>query len=246
MRWTGWCGYVPVNWMRTRFSAAATAALTRCRYALVLLLVSALPMAGCDGKPAAQQEQTVVKAHGMLQRPQAFRQAFAELKARPELKGHELKVFQYVFFHDDGLVMLKVQNPQHPGQLDHYEYRPAILDQPVPAWDGPHVFARDQDQKELASQLILLDDLPLQALPVADAVMDRQLESLKARHPDKREDLAQADSDRTIYFVVGGRDGEQRWESTLNSLHAWPMNAYRFTFHPDGTFAAVEETSPPH
>lgn len=227
-----------------RFNASATALTRRCHVSL--LLVSAMMMAGCDGKPAAPQEQAVASAHGALQRPQTFRQAFAELKMRPELKGHELKVFQYVFFHDDGLVMLKVQNPRHPGQLDHYEYRPASGDRPAPAWDGPHVFARDQDQKELAPQLIPLDDLPLQALPIADAAMDRQLESLKARHPDKREDLALADSDRTIYFVVGGGDGERRWESRLNDLHVWRMNAYRFTFHPDGTFAAVEETPPPN
>ena len=228
-----------------RFDAIATA-LVRRRYALMLLAVPALLLAGCDGTPPASQEQAVAATHGALQRPQAFRQAFAELKMRPELKGHQLKVFQYVFFHDDGLVMLKVQNPRHPGQLDHYEYRPATGDQPAPAWSGPQVFARDQDQKELAPQLIPLDDLPLQALPITDAAMDRQLESLKARHPDKREDLDQADSDRTIYFVVGGRDGEQRWESRLNNLYVWRMNAYRFAFHPDGTFAAVEETPPPN
>jgi hypothetical protein len=226
-----------------RFSAAT--ALTRRRYALMLLLATALPLAGCGGKPAAPQEQAVARTYDVLQRPQVFRQAFAELKARPELKGHKLKAFQYVFFHDDGLVMLKLQNPRRPGQLDHYEYRPATGDRPVPTWDGPTVFARDQDEKELAPQLIPLDDLPLQALPIADAALDRQLEALKARHPDKREDLAQADSDRSIYFVVGGRDGEQRWESTLNSLYAWQMNAYRFTFHRDGTFDKLEETPPP-
>jgi len=219
--------------------------------AAAALLSAALTLAGCGGGggPPASPVQTRAEApapvHDALQRPQLFGDAFAELKARPELRGHALKVYQYVFFHDDGTVMLTVQNPRHPGQLDHYEYRPASGDRPAPAWDGPQPFARDRDPAELAPQLIRLDALPLQALPVADKALDAQLQRLQTLHPQQRENLALADSDRAIYFVVGGRDGGQRWESAINPLYAWPMSAYRFSFRPDGSFDAVEETPPP-
>lgn len=212
------------------------------RSASALLLAVAFALPGCDGKPAASPEEAPARLHDALQRPQMFRKAFAELKARPELKGQVPKVFQYVFFHDDGLIMLKVQNARNPGQLDHYEYRPAAYDRPTPSWEGPSVFARDRNPEELAPQLVSLDAIPLQALPIADAEMDRQLESLKARHPKRREDLDAADSDRSIHFVVSGPDGAQRWESTLNDLQVWPMSAYRFVFRADGGFDKLEET----
>ncbi|MBN6149889.1 hypothetical protein JR065_06025 [Xanthomonas sp. AmX2] len=234
--------------MPTRCRTQAASLPPRCAAAATLLL-AALTLAGCGGEPAASQAQAQAEApapvHDALQRPQLFRDAFAELKARPELTGRELKVFQYVFFHDDGTVMLKVQNPQRPGQLDHYEYRPAGSGRPTPAWDGPHVFARDRDPAELAPQLIRLDEVPLQALPAVDKALDRHLEGLKALHPEQRENLELADGDRSIYFVVGGSDGERRWESKVNALYAWPMSAYRFGFSPDGSFYILEEIPPP-
>lgn len=234
--------------MRTR-CRTRIAGLPPRRAAATALLSAALILA-CGGEPAAPQAKAQVEApapvHDALRRPQLFRDAFAELKARPELAGHELKVFQYVFFHDDGTVMLKVQNPQRPGQLDHYEYRPAGSNgRPTPAWDGPHVFARDRDPTELAPQLIRLDEVPLQALPAVDETLDRQLEWLKALHPEQRENLELADGDRSIYFVVGGSDGERRWESKVNALYAWPMSAYRVGFSPEGSFYILEEIPPP-
>ncbi|UNK42449.1 hypothetical protein MNO14_16195 [Luteimonas sp. S4-F44] len=57
-----------------------------------------------------------------LHRPAYFRALLAGLAARPELRGHALRLHRFVYFHADGSVLLWVQSPDDPAALLRYTY----------------------------------------------------------------------------------------------------------------------------
>ncbi len=79
-----------------------------------------------------KEEPKVEEPKNLLEDASTLQKAKDALKALPQFEGKELKVFQDIYFYDDGRIKLSLQDPNKPENIDHYEYDEGQWKEPVP------------------------------------------------------------------------------------------------------------------
>lgn len=68
----------------------------------------------------------------LLTNQSALQKAEDALKALPQFSGKDVNVFQTVHFYDDGRIVIELQDPNKPQNVDHYEYKDGKWAEPQP------------------------------------------------------------------------------------------------------------------
>lgn len=71
----------------------------------------------------SKKEEAPVKNENLLTDVALLEQAEAELRAMPKFSGKDIKVFQNVSFYKDGRIMIALQDPAKPENIDEYQFR---------------------------------------------------------------------------------------------------------------------------
>lgn len=119
-----------------------------------------------------------------------LRQAEHSLRELPRFKGREIVVHRSAHFYEDGRIILNIQDPSNPGNIDQYTYKNDEWQNPVPV----RIIRSDKLEEHLAS----LDKAPF--------------ERANKVHNIIRQKLKEINSDQihmTVYFVP--YKGSVRW-----------------------------------
>ncbi|WP_337243446.1 hypothetical protein [Luteimonas sp. gir] len=207
----------------------------------VAAIALACLLAACDRPSAAPPPPAPVHATkpDHLHRPAYFRALLAELAARPELRGHALRLHRFVYLYADGSALLWLQSPNDPAALLRYTYGDAY---PAPGmrWEAVEA-GREASPSVLEPDLLDLAALPLEGLPVAAAAADAQLHRMRAEaSDDAASQHALATGLDSLYYVIGRADGGPGWRADVNPIPMRCERTWRFHFAPDGALREVE------
>lgn len=92
---------------------------------IVLIVLSA-----CGGSKNGNDNQKGTQ--DLLSDESTLKQAQESLKNMPTHKGKEIQVFQDVSIYNDGRIMINIQDPEKPENIDHYEYKNGKWSEPEP------------------------------------------------------------------------------------------------------------------
>jgi hypothetical protein len=71
-------------------------------------------------------------SNNILSDANALKSAEESLRNLPNLKGKEIRVFQDIHFYDDGRIMLDIQDPDKPENIDNYVFKNGKWGSPQP------------------------------------------------------------------------------------------------------------------
>lgn len=80
----------------------------------------------------SSETEKVEVVGSILNNADALKKAEESLKNLPNLKGKEIRVFQDIHFYGDGRIMLDIQDPNNPNNVDNYVFRNGSWEAPQP------------------------------------------------------------------------------------------------------------------
>lgn len=130
----------------------------------------------------------------------------------PALKGKAVKVFQNIHFYADGRVMLTLQDPDKPENIDQYQYANG-------QWGTPKPVQLMGDGK-ISSNVFPLKDIKFEAVAVIQAQLEEKAKAIEGGKPDGH-----------IYLVLLVHNGTKKWYTNINGTR----ERWSGYFKPDGT-----------
>lgn len=93
---------------------------------LACILLSAIVIGGTACKfrvkPHRGSSSANTEASGLFTNVPELKKAQEDLMNMPMYKGKDVNVFQDILFYSDGKIVIELQDPAKPGNVDHYEY----------------------------------------------------------------------------------------------------------------------------
>lgn len=200
---------------------------------LFLVLSSAALFAACgssdtdsktttDGSKVETTEpkEEPQKSDNFLTDAAALQKAEDELKALPKFNGKEVHVFQNVHFYNDGRIMIELQDPDKPANIDHYEYANGKWGEPQPVQ-----ISGDGNMKD--------NTTPLNDIKFATVATVAKNWNEKAAAIEGVEPLSM------VYFFLNVMRGDRYWNAnTINGTR----EKYNITFNMDGSVKEFEKS----
>lgn len=140
------------------------------------------------------------------------------LKNLPQFKGKEIKIFQKVYFYEDGRIILSIQDPSKPENIDEYKFQNGKWQEPIPmqiSGDG-----------DMDSNIFSLNTIKFETV----ANINKQTQ-------DKTKDIEGAEPLSSIFYAMNPATGEYRW---LTSIQA-TRGSYTGIYNADGTLKSFEK-----
>lgn len=117
------------------------------------LLICSIAIVSCDGEKkdtisttegniteavtniptqSSSETEKIEVLGNILNNADALKKAEEALKNLPNLKGKDIRVFQDIHFYGDGRIMLDIQDPNNPNNVDNYVFRNGVWEAPQP------------------------------------------------------------------------------------------------------------------
>lgn len=148
----------------------------------------------------------------LLQDKSTLQKAEQLLKDLPKFKGKDIKVFQNIHFYEDGRVMVDLQDPDKPENIDNYIFKDGKWGEPQPvqiSGDG-----------DISSNVFSLNQIKFET--VAD--IHKQLE-------EKAKAIEGAKITSHIYYVLNVSNQTGRWYTGVDGTR----ESYSGYFNADGS-----------
>lgn len=145
----------------------------------------------------------------------SLQKAEDELRALPQFAGKELHVFQNVNFYSDGRIIIEMQDPNKPENIDHYEYRDGKWSEPQPVQ-----ISGDGDMK---ANITPLNDIKF---ATAATIFNNWNEKAKSVEGASAKELTQ------IYYALFVPTGKRDWRT---SAVEGTREAFNITYNNDGS-----------
>ena len=178
------------------------------------------PKTATDGSKVETTKDEAQQSGNFLTDVTALQKAEAELKALPKFSGKEVNVFQNVHFYNDGRIMIELQDPDKPENIDHYEYANGKWGEPQPVQ-----ISGDGNMKD--------NTTPLNDIQFATVATVARNWNEKAAAVEGVEPLSM------VYFFLNVMSGERYWNAnTINGTR----EKYHITFNMDGSVKEFEKS----
>lgn len=186
------------------------------------LVTTAFLLASCGGNSSvadkvASAASAVEEAssNGFLSNKEKLAKAEAELRDMPKFKGKKVNVFQDVHFYGDGRIMIELQDPDKPANIDHYEYKDGKWGEPQPV--------QISGEGEMSANMTPLDDVKFEVVSTVYANWNEKAKTVEGA-TDKPLDH--------IYFTLWVPNQQRYWNS---SSVEGTREKYNIEFNLDGS-----------
>lgn len=130
------------------------------------------------------------KNKGFLKNTNELQKAETALKQLPQYAGKEIFIYQTAHFYDDGSIDIKLQHPENPKYVDHYNYRDG-------KWSGPkpeQLSVRDN----IKNKLVSLNKISFTSAARVYKIYNEKAAQIEGAKPNS-----------SVYFFIW--DGAVRW-----------------------------------
>ncbi|MBX9450101.1 MAG: hypothetical protein KL787_10455 [Taibaiella sp.] len=177
---------------------------------------------GTDGTEAetVEPKEEAQQSDNFLTDAAALQKAEDELKALPKFNGKEVRVFQNVHFYNDGRIMIELQDPDKPENIDHYEYANGKWGEPQPVQ-----ISGDGNMKDNTTPL---NDIKFAAVATVAKNWNEKAAAIEGVEPLSM-----------VYFFLNVMRGDRYWNAnTINGTR----EKYNITFNMDGSVKEFEKS----
>ena len=156
---------------------------------------------------------------GFLRDKAAITKAVDELKKMDKFAGKKIMVFQNLSVHDDGRILMEIQDPAKPENIDHYEYSEGKWEAPEPV--------KISGKGEMADNLTPLDDIAITAVPEMMKITDEKAKTIEG-----------GKAKPYLSFLFSVTSGDSRWLTSLEGTR----EEYSCDFNKDGSLRKCEKS----
>ncbi|WP_413531960.1 hypothetical protein [Empedobacter brevis] len=141
-----------------------------------------------------------------------------ELKELPKFKGKDIKVFQQVYFYEDGRIKLAIQDPEKSENVDEYLFQNGKWQEPQPV--------QISGGGSMDDNVFPLSDIKFETV----ANINKQVQ-------DKSKDIEGAQPLTALYYAMNPATGELRWMASVEGTRG----NYTGMFNADGTLKSFDQ-----
>lgn len=167
--------------------------------------------AGTEQTSKDEEEENDSESH-LLVDTKTLQNAEEELKNLPKFKGKDIKVFQKIYFYDDGRIIVSLQDPSKPDNIDEYTYQNG-------KWNEPEA-VQISGGGDLNGNLFSLSEIKFETV----AKVYKQLE-------EKAKDIEGAEINTGIYYNLNVLRQEKAWFTGIEGTRG----SYSGYFNADGS-----------
>lgn len=194
---------------------------------LTLLLGSTLLLTSCGDKkentnsdPTSKTAQTSNDDDGednesegnLLTDTKTLQKAEADLKNLPKFKGKEIQIFQKIYFYGDGRIVVSLQDPSKPENIDSYTFKNG-------KWEEPEAVKITGDG-DMSTNLIPLSEIKFETV----ANIHKQLE-------EKAKTIEGAEVSDAMYYILNTVRKDKLWITSIEGTR----DSYTGYFNADGS-----------
>lgn len=163
-------------------------------------------------------ETTTSTTGSLLANPDLLNKAENDLKELAKFKGKEIKVFQKINIYDDGRIIMAIQDPDKPENVDEYTY----LDG---KWQAPQ-----------ALQISGGGNMDDNTFPLSQVKFETANAIFKQLQ-EKAKTVEGAEPVTTAFYNMNPATGEMRWLSGIDGTR----ESYTAIFNTDGSLKSFEK-----
>lgn len=141
-----------------------------------------------------------------------LQKAEADLKNLPKFKGKEIQIFQKIYFYGDGRIVVSLQDPSKPENIDAYTFKNG-------KWEEPEAVKITGDG-DMNANLIPLSEIKFETA----AKIYKQLE-------EKAKTIEGAEVSDAMYYILNMARKDKLWMTSIEGTR----DSYSGYFLADGT-----------
>ena len=135
-----------------------------------------------------------------------------ELKNLPKFKGKEIKVFQKIYFYDDGRIVADLQDPSNPENIDSYTYQNG-------KWQEPQA-VQISGGGDMGANVFSLNEIKFETV-----------NNIYKQLQEKAKDIEGAEINGGIYYNLNVVNGQKTWYTGIEGTRG----SYSGYFNADGS-----------
>lgn len=147
-----------------------------------------------------------------------LQKAQKELQNLPEFKGKDVRVFQGFSVYADGRILIDMQNPDKPDNIDSYTYQNGKWSEPQPV------------------QISGDGDMESNTFPLKDVEFETLAQVYKATE-DKAAEIEGGKVNSVVYFDLQVHNQEKKWRTSIKGTR----EKWTGYFNPDGSLQKFEK-----
>lgn len=150
--------------------------------------------------------------YNLLTDVKTLQKAENELKDLPKFKGKEIQIFQKIYFYGDGRIVVSLQDPSKPENIDTYTFKNG-------KWEEPEAVKITGDG-DMSANLIPLSEIKFETA----AKIYKQLE-------EKAKTIEGAEVSDSMYYILNMARKDKLWMTSIEGTR----DSYSGYFLADGT-----------
>lgn len=150
--------------------------------------------------------------YNLLTDVKTLQKAENELKDLPKFKGKEIQIFQKIYFYGDGRIVVSLQDPSKPENIDAYTFKNG-------KWEEPEAVKITGDG-DMSANLIPLSEIKFETA----AKIYKQLE-------EKAKTIEGAEVSDSMYYILNMARKDKLWMTSIEGTR----DSYSGYFLADGT-----------